>query len=48
MTSEAKNQTAYHEAGHVIVGMYTENGNVVHKATIVPHGHSQGMVVQVT
>lgn len=48
MTSEAKNQTAYHEAGHVIVSMFTEGSNAVQKATIVPHGQSQGMVVQVT
>ena len=48
MPSEAKNQTACHEAGHVIVGMYTKGCNAVQKATIVPHGSSRGMLVQVT
>ncbi|MBA4495803.1 ATP-dependent zinc metalloprotease FtsH [Paenactinomyces guangxiensis] len=33
---------AYHEAGHVIVGYYVENADVVHKVTIVPRGQAGG------
>lgn len=33
---------AYHEAGHVIVGYYCENADVVHKVTIVPRGQAGG------
>jgi cell division protease FtsH len=33
---------AYHEAGHVIVGYYLKNADVVHKVTIVPRGQAGG------
>jgi cell division protease FtsH len=33
---------AYHEAGHVIVGYYLKDADVVHKVTIVPRGQAGG------
>lgn len=37
-----KKITAYHEAGHVIVGLKLENSNVVQKVTIIPRGMAGG------
>ena len=34
--------TAIHEAGHTVVGVYTENAMKIHKATIVARGPSMG------
>ena len=34
--------TAYHEAGHAIVGLYVPAGVPVHKATIIPRGRAGG------
>jgi len=34
--------TAYHEAGHAIVGELLEHADPVHKVTILPRGHSLG------
>jgi len=39
---EDKKITAYHEAGHVVVGLKLENSNVVHKVTIIPRGMAGG------
>jgi cell division protease FtsH len=44
MSEEEKKLTAYHEAGHAIVGMYVPAGLPVHKATIIPRGRALGMV----
>ena len=44
MSEEEKKLTAYHEAGHAIVGLTVPAGIPVHKATIVPRGRSLGMV----
>jgi cell division protease FtsH len=33
---------AYHESGHVIVGYYCKNADVVHKVTIIPRGQAGG------
>ncbi|PSN73766.1 intermembrane space AAA protease-like protein IAP-1 [Corynespora cassiicola Philippines] len=38
-----KLQTAYHEGGHTLVGLYTKGWNEVHKATILPRGHAAGI-----
>jgi cell division protease FtsH len=44
MSDEEKKLTAYHEAGHAIVGLTVPSGIPVHKATIIPRGRSLGMV----
>ncbi len=44
MSEEEKTLTAYHEAGHALVGLSVPAGIPVHKATIVPRGRSLGMV----
>ena len=44
MSEEEKKLSAYHEAGHAIVGMYVPAGIPVHKATIIPRGRALGMV----
>jgi cell division protease FtsH len=42
MTPEEKKLTAYHEAGHAIVGAAMPKANPVHKVTIVPRGRAGG------
>ncbi len=44
MTDEEKKNTAYHEAGHAIVGNLSPSSDPIHKATIIPRGRSLGMV----
>jgi cell division protease FtsH len=44
MSPEEKRLTAYHEAGHAVVGMLVPAGIPVHKATIIPRGRALGMV----
>ncbi len=44
MSDEEKKLTAYHEAGHAIVGLKVPAGIPVHKATIIPRGRALGMV----
>jgi len=44
MSEEEKKLTAYHEAGHAIVGITVPKGVPVHKATIIPRGRALGMV----
>jgi len=45
LTQEQKEHTAYHEAGHAIVGMALPKCDPVYKATIIPRGGALGMVV---
>ena len=45
LTAEQKEHTAYHEAGHAIVGMSLPKCDPVYKATIIPRGGALGMVV---
>ncbi len=45
LTDDQKEKTAYHEAGHAIVGMALEKCDPVYKATIIPRGGALGMVV---
>ncbi len=42
MNPREKEITAYHEAGHAIVGHYMLNAHPVHKITIVPRGAAGG------
>jgi cell division protease FtsH len=45
LTADQKEKTAYHEAGHAIVGMTLPKCDPVYKATIIPRGGALGMVV---
>ena len=40
---ETKRLTAYHEAGHAIVGSALKYSDPVHKVTIIPRGHAGGL-----
>ncbi|MGJ8559843.1 MAG: ATP-dependent zinc metalloprotease FtsH [Litorimonas sp.] len=44
MSDEEKAMTAYHEAGHAVVGLNMEGSLPIHKATIIPRGRALGMV----
>src|ERR1035437_8332373 len=46
MTEEEKMLTAYHEGGHVSVGLNVIATDPIHKATIIPRGRALGMVMQ--
>ncbi|RCN47766.1 ATP-dependent metallopeptidase HflB [Ancylostoma caninum] len=39
---EANRNTAYHEAGHTLVSLYTKHATPLHKVTIIPRGQSLG------
>ncbi|CAI5444041.1 unnamed protein product [Caenorhabditis angaria] len=39
---EANRNTAYHEAGHTLVSIYTKDATPLHKVTIIPRGQSLG------
>ncbi|MCL8592750.1 ATP-dependent zinc metalloprotease FtsH [Proteus mirabilis] len=43
MTEEQKASTAYHEAGHVIIGRLVPEHDPVHKVTIIPRGRALGV-----
>ena len=45
LTQDQKEKTAYHEAGHAIVGSALPLCDPVYKATIIPRGDALGMVV---
>lgn len=45
LTPEQKEKTAYHEAGHAVVGLSLPKCDPVYKATIIPRGGALGMVV---
>ena len=45
LTQDQKEKTAYHEAGHAVVGMALPQCDPVYKATIIPRGGALGMVV---
>ena len=42
MNAREKEITAYHEAGHAIVGHYMVNAHPIHKITVVPRGNAGG------
>jgi len=46
MTEADKKIIAYHEAGHAIVGLFTEGSDPLHKITIVPRGRALGLTWQ--
>ncbi|HDT11448.1 MAG TPA: hypothetical protein ENN58_01780 [bacterium] len=43
LTDEEKRDTAYHEAGHAIVGYFSENADPIHKISIIPRGRALGV-----
>jgi cell division protease FtsH len=45
MTEEEKALTAYHEAGHAIVGLHVPQHDPIYKATIIPRGRALGLVL---
>ncbi|MZR14098.1 ATP-dependent zinc metalloprotease FtsH [Maritimibacter sp. DP07] len=45
LTDEQKMHTAFHEAGHAVVGLTLPKCDPVYKATIIPRGGALGMVV---
>ncbi|HZS44326.1 MAG TPA: ATP-dependent zinc metalloprotease FtsH [Blastocatellia bacterium] len=46
ISNEEKRNTAYHEAGHVLVGIKVPNADPVHKVTIIPRGMALGVTQQ--
>jgi cell division protease FtsH len=45
MSLEEKRNTAYHEAGHAIVGLFIGGVDPVHKVSIIPRGQALGVTV---
>ena len=45
LTLEDRRRTAYHEAGHALVGMLTPGSDPVRKITIVPRGQALGVTL---
>jgi cell division protease FtsH len=45
MNEEEKALTAYHEAGHAVVGLNVPQHDPIHKATIIPRGRALGLVM---
>jgi cell division protease FtsH len=43
MTDKEKELTAYHEAGHAVVGHVLPDSDMVHKVTIIPRGGTGGV-----
>jgi cell division protease FtsH len=46
MSEDEKKLTAYHEAGHAIVGLHCPASDPIHKATIIPRGRALGLVMR--
>src|SRR3546814_372975 len=45
MTEEEKRLTAYHEAGHALVGLRVPGCDPLHKVTIIPRGRALGVTM---
>jgi cell division protease FtsH len=45
MTEKDKEETAYHEAGHALVGLYVPGNDPLHKVTIIPRGRALGVTM---
>ena len=45
MSEEEKRLTAYHEAGHAIVGLKVPSHDMVYKVTIIPRGRALGVTM---
>ncbi|MDH3405057.1 MAG: ATP-dependent zinc metalloprotease FtsH, partial [Acidobacteriota bacterium] len=46
LSEDEKRVTAYHEAGHALVGAFSANSDPVHKVTIIPRGRALGVTMQ--
>jgi cell division protease FtsH len=46
LSDEEKKITAYHEAGHTLVGLKVPSADPVHKVTIIPRGMALGVTMQ--
>jgi cell division protease FtsH len=45
MTADEKKLTAYHEAGHALVGLNVPQSDPLHKVTIIPRGRALGLTM---
>jgi len=45
MSEDEKRLTAYHEAGHALVGMHMDGCDPLHKVTIIPRGRALGVTM---
>ncbi|MEO1496537.1 MAG: ATP-dependent zinc metalloprotease FtsH [Planctomycetota bacterium] len=43
LSEKEKQVTAFHEAGHALLGWFVPSGNRVHKVTIIPRGRALGV-----
>ncbi len=43
ISEKEKRNTAYHEAGHTLVGKFTASADPIHKVTIIPRGMALGI-----
>jgi len=46
LSPDERERTAYHEAGHALLGMLTPGADPVRKVSIVPRGHALGVTFQ--
>ena len=46
LSDEEKKNTAFHEAGHALVGLMVPNSDPLHKVTIIPRGMALGVTMQ--
>jgi len=45
ITDEEKKVTAYHEAGHALMAIFTPGADPVHKVSIIPRGRAMGVTM---
>ncbi len=43
ISADEKKNTAYHEAGHALVGILLDKANALHKVSIIPRGRALGL-----